>query len=117
MLAQPAQAAQWKQEAEARQRAINKYLWNPEKGMFFDYDFTTGKQSSYVYATIFYPLWSGLATKEQAAAVDSHLALLDRPGGLASSTYLERPAVGFALWLGSVELVGSRRAEEEWLSR
>ncbi len=50
--------------------AINKYLWNPGKGMFFDYDFTTGKQSTYVYATIFYPLWTGLATKEQAALVD-----------------------------------------------
>jgi alpha,alpha-trehalase len=55
--------------------------------MFFDYDFTTGEQSTYVYATTFYPLWTGLATKEQAAAIDAHLALLDRPGGLASSTY------------------------------
>ncbi len=73
--------------AAARQQAINKYLWNPGKGMFFDYDFTTGHQSSYVYATIFYPLWAGMATKEQAAAVDKNLALLDRPGGLACSTY------------------------------
>ena len=51
----------------------------------FDYDFTTSKQSSYVYATIFYPLWAGLATKEQAAAVDSHLPVLDRPGPLRVS--------------------------------
>jgi alpha,alpha-trehalase len=86
MLHQPREAAQWKQEAETRQAAVNKYLWNAEKGMFFDYDFTTGEQSSYVYATIFYPLWTGLATKEQAAAVDAHLALLNKPGGLASST-------------------------------
>jgi alpha,alpha-trehalase len=87
MLKQPAAAAKWKQQAEARRSAINKYLWNAEKGMFFDYDFTTGKQSSYVYATIFYPLWAGLASKQQASAVDSHLAVLDRPGGLSSSTY------------------------------
>ena len=87
MLHQTAQVSQWKREAEARRTAINKYLWNPGKGMFFDYDFTTGEQSGYVYATIFYPLWTGLATKEQAAAVDKNLALLDRPGGLASSTY------------------------------
>jgi alpha,alpha-trehalase len=80
-------ATQWRKQAEARRVAINKYLWNPGKGMFFDYDFTTGKQSTYVYATIFYPLWTGLATKEQAALVASHLALLNRPGGLASSTY------------------------------
>ena len=87
MLHQTAQTAQWKQEAKARGEAINKYLWNAEKGMFFDYDYTTGEQSSYVYATIFYPLWAGLATKEQAAAVDSHLGLLDKPGGLTCSTY------------------------------
>jgi alpha,alpha-trehalase len=80
-------AKQWRKQAEARRVAINKYLWNPGKGMFFDYDFTTGKQSTYVYATIFYPLWTGLATKEQAALVASHLGLLNRPGGLASSTY------------------------------
>ncbi len=87
MLHQTAQVAQWKQEAEARQRAINKYLWNQSEGMFFDYDFTTSKQSTYVYATIFYPLWAGLATTEQAKAVDAHLGLLDKPGGLACSTY------------------------------
>jgi alpha,alpha-trehalase len=88
LLHQPTQAAQWQQQAAARKQAINKYLWNAQKGMFFDYDFTVGKQSSYVYATIFYPLWTGLATTEQGAAIDQHLALLNRPGGLACSTYV-----------------------------
>jgi alpha,alpha-trehalase len=87
MLHQTAQVPQWKQQAEARRRAINKYLWNADKGMFFDYDFTTSEQSTYVYATIFYPLWAGLATTEQAKAVDAHLGLLDKPGGLVCSTY------------------------------
>jgi alpha,alpha-trehalase len=87
MLHLTAQVPQWKQQAEARRRAINKYLWNADKGLFFDYDFTTSKQSSYVYATIFYPLWAGQATAEQAKAVDAHLDLLDKPGGLACSTY------------------------------
>jgi alpha,alpha-trehalase len=87
MLHQTAQTAQWKQEAKERGLAINKYLWNAEKGMFFDYDYVAGEQSSYVYATIFYPLWAGVATKEQAAAADSHLGLLDKPGGLTCSTY------------------------------
>jgi alpha,alpha-trehalase len=87
MLHQPAEAAQWKKQAEARPSAINKYLWNPQKGLFFDYDFTNGQQSSYVYATIFYPLWTGLASKEQAASIAQHLSLLDRPGGLSCSTY------------------------------
>ena len=88
MLHQTAQAAQWKQQAEARRKAINKYLWNPDKGMFFDYDFTTGEQSTYIYATIFYPLWTGLATTEQATAVDEPPCPAGSArAGLATSTY------------------------------
>jgi alpha,alpha-trehalase len=86
-LGHPAAAMQWKKVAETRRAAVNKYLWNPDKGMFFDYDFIAGKQSDYVYATIFYPLWAGLASPEQAKAVDSHLDLLNKPGGLDTSTY------------------------------
>jgi alpha,alpha-trehalase len=86
MLHLTGQVPQWKQQADRRRAAINKYLWNADKGMFFDYDFTTSQQSSYVYATIFYPLWAGLATPEQAKAIDAHLGLLDKPGGLACST-------------------------------
>jgi alpha,alpha-trehalase len=86
MLHKPGDAVKWKKQAEARKAAINKYLWNPDKGLYFDYDFIAGKQSSYVYASIFYPLWAGLASKEQASAVDSHLDLLNRKGGLACST-------------------------------
>jgi alpha,alpha-trehalase len=61
MLHQTAQVPQWKRQAETRRRAIDRYLWNADKGMFFDYDFIR-----------------------------------------------ERPAMGFALRLGSVELVSGR---------
>jgi alpha,alpha-trehalase len=88
MLHHRGDAAKWKKQAEARKAAINKYLWNAGKGLYVDYDFTTGKQSDYVYASIFYPLWAGLASKEQAAAVDGHLDLLNRKGGLACSTHV-----------------------------
>jgi len=45
-----------------------------------------GRMSSYRYATTFYPLWAGLATKEQAQAVARNLKLLERSGGVAMST-------------------------------
>ena len=75
----------WAKMADTRQRSIQKYLWDEKKGNFFDYDFTTGKQSSYVYASMFYPLWAGLVTREQAVAVEKNLPLLNRKGGLACS--------------------------------
>jgi alpha,alpha-trehalase len=80
------EAKQWQARAEARKRAIDKYLWNSERGMFFDYDFVAGKQSSYRYLTTYYPLWAGLATKEQVAAVEKNLPLFEQLGGLAMST-------------------------------
>jgi alpha,alpha-trehalase len=53
--------------------------------MFYDYDFSTQKQSNYKYLTAFYPLWAGLATREQAVALRQHLSLFEHDGGLAMS--------------------------------
>ncbi len=75
----------WQAAAEQRKKLINKYLWNAEKGMFFDWDFTTGTQSSYHYVTTFFPLWVGLATPEQAKGVMKNLGIFDHEGGLAMS--------------------------------
>jgi alpha,alpha-trehalase len=87
ILGRPAQASQWEHRATARREAINKYLWNPTSGMFFDYDFSTQKQSNYNYISAFYPLWANLATPKQAAAVRHHLSLFEYEGGLAMSDY------------------------------
>jgi alpha,alpha-trehalase len=85
LLGRPAEAAEWKQRANARRDAINRYLWNPDTGMFYDYNFVTKQRSTYNYVTAFYPLWAGLASPEQAASMQRHLALFEHEGGLAMS--------------------------------
>lgn len=87
ILGREADARTWRQKAEARRTAINRYLWNEEKGEFFDYDFTKKSRSSYEYITTFYPLWAGLATKEQAKAVAANLKDFEQPGGAVMSPY------------------------------
>ena len=77
---------QWEAAAQARKAAMDRYLWNPEKGRYFDYDFTASRQSTYEYVTTFYPLWAGAATPNQARLVETHLNLFEKPGGLAMST-------------------------------
>jgi alpha,alpha-trehalase len=79
-------AAKWKKRAEDRRKLINRYSWDQERGLFFDYNFQTAKRSSYLYATTFYPLWAGLATPEQAKAVERNLKGFEQPGGLPMST-------------------------------
>jgi alpha,alpha-trehalase len=85
-LGHSAEAAQWNKKADERKKLITRYLWDPQQGLFFDYDFLTSQRSSYVYASTFYPLWAGLATQEQARAVLKNLAELEKPGGIAMST-------------------------------
>jgi alpha,alpha-trehalase len=85
-LGKPDEAGKWDTVAEARRAAMDRYLWNPEKGRYFDYDFVAAKQSTYEYVTTFYPLWAGAATPQQAHQVESHLNLFEKPGGLAMST-------------------------------
>jgi alpha,alpha-trehalase len=65
---------------------MNKYLWNEEQGLYFDYNGVTNSPSAYEYATTFYPLWVGAASKEQSARVVKNLAMFEQPGGLAMST-------------------------------
>jgi alpha,alpha-trehalase len=85
LLGRHAEATEWEHRAAARREAINKYLWNPAQGIFYDYNFITQKQSPYNYITAFYPLWANLATPQQAAALAHHLSLFEHEGGLAMS--------------------------------
>ena len=78
-------AIEWQRMAEARRHSVQEYLWDEEHGLFFDYDFDNAKQSTYRYATTFYPLWAGLATDAQARAVVKNLGVFERAGGIAMS--------------------------------
>jgi alpha,alpha-trehalase len=88
LLGYSGQARSWHAKAQHRRRLFSRYLWNHTKGMFFDYDLETGKQSTYNYATTFYPLWVGLATPREAKAVLRKLELFEAPGGVAMSDHV-----------------------------
>jgi alpha,alpha-trehalase len=85
LLGRPEEAERWKARASERQKLIQKYLWDPKQGLYFDYNFMTRTLSTYDYATTFYPLWAGVASPEQAQAVVKNLSLFEQPGGLAMS--------------------------------
>jgi alpha,alpha-trehalase len=87
ILGRKTDAESWRKKADVRRVAMNQYLWDEAKGEFFDYDFTKKARSSYQYITTFYPLWAGLATKEQAKAVLANLKNFEQPGGAVMSPY------------------------------
>ena len=76
----------WKELAATRKKKVDEYHWNDDKGMYFDYNHSTGKQSDFIAATTFIPLWSKLATNEQAEAlIENALPLLLEKGGVAGT--------------------------------
>ncbi len=80
-------SAAWDRRAKARRRAVDKYMWNEEKGMYFDYDTMERCQTGYESATTFWAMWAGLATPRQAAAlVIKALPRFEVFGGLVSGT-------------------------------
>lgn len=88
LVGRPAQVSHWLARAARRRKLINRYLWDPHDGLYYDYDFQTGKRRRYPFATTFFPLWVAEATPTQAAAVMANLPLFERPGGIVTSTHV-----------------------------
>lgn len=76
----------WHNRAVKRAQLINKYCWD-SSGYYFDYNFKKHKQKKYIFATMFYPLWAGIASVPQATKVKNNLKALERKGGIVASPY------------------------------
>lgn len=87
-------AARYAKAARARARTLRARSWDAERGMFFDYDFVAGRRSRYESLATFYPLWTGWASREEAATVAASLPRFLHDGGLTSSTRASREAAG-----------------------
>ncbi|CAL3967650.1 hypothetical protein PZA11_003900 [Diplocarpon coronariae] len=85
----------WDRRSRVRKVAIDKYLWNEEKGMFFDYDTIKKQQCTYESCTTLWALWSGVASPEQATLlVKKAMPLFEEDGGLAAGTESSRGITG-----------------------
>ena len=85
----------WDRRAKRRKNAMDKYLWNAEEELYFDYNTATKEQCTYESATMFWAMWAGVATPTQAASlVSKGLPKLEARGGLLSGTEESRGAVG-----------------------
>lgn len=73
----------WQARATRRRELVQSLLWNDEQGWFFDYDFVHDRHSPVASLAGMLPLFTGLATPEQAARVAANLAQFERPYGLA----------------------------------
>lgn len=77
----------WLTKAHFRKQKIDELCWNPERGLYFDYNFIEKKQHDFETATAFYPLWAKLCNAEQAEKlVKNSLSKFKKKGGIAGCT-------------------------------
>jgi alpha,alpha-trehalase len=78
----------WQTRAQHRQELINRYLWDEEAGLYFDYNPHKGERRQYEFATTFMPLWAGIASPHQAKRVVDNLPKFEADGGILTSTHV-----------------------------
>jgi alpha,alpha-trehalase len=69
LLKQQKLAARYRAQFQERVDTINKYCWSARDGIYFDYDFIAGDFTHRKTIAAMFPLFSKVATSEQAAAV------------------------------------------------
>lgn len=80
-----ASSDRWNHKADERAANINNFMWDEEKGFYFDYNFHTEHIGDVWSLAGFYPLWAGMATEEQAKKLVANLKKFIHPGGLATT--------------------------------
>jgi alpha,alpha-trehalase len=75
----------WEKRAAARRAAMDRYLWDVSAGLYYDYNFRTGRRRPYDFSTTFYPLWAGQASPAQASRVLANLPRFEAAGGVRTS--------------------------------
>jgi len=80
-------AGYWLSKAEKRKALADKLLWNEDHKTYYDYNFDTQTPLIYESATNYFPLWSKMASKEQAEFLKTRLVkTLKAKGGILASS-------------------------------
>ncbi|MGH2442265.1 MAG: trehalase family glycosidase, partial [Chloroflexota bacterium] len=86
LLGHPGRAVTWSERAAMRKETVNELLWDPDRKFYFDYDWKRRERNPDPSLAGFYPLWAGMASPEQAAAmVRVWLSEFEFPGGLITT--------------------------------
>lgn len=81
-----ASASEFSRRADARQQAIDRWLWSDDTGTYVDYDWQRGHRRERLYAATVTPLFVGLARPSQAQRVAEAIRTrLLEEGGIATS--------------------------------
>lgn len=65
-------ARTWSDRFSQRRSLIDRFLWNEDRGGYFEFQYTTQKSLPFRSLSMFMPLWSGVASRDQARMLVEH---------------------------------------------
>jgi alpha,alpha-trehalase len=82
------EAARWEDIANVRKATMDDLMWDRIKGLFYDYNYVKGKRGSVSSLAAYFPMWAGMVTEKQAAAMVRSLRRFEQKGGLSTTDAL-----------------------------
>ncbi len=82
------EAAKWEQAAHARKGTMDELMWDRLRGLYYDYNFVKEKRGNSSSLAAYFPMWAGMVTEKQAAAMVKSLRRFENKGGLATTDAL-----------------------------
>jgi alpha,alpha-trehalase len=81
-------AAKWDDAAAVRKETMNKLMWDRIRGLYYDYNYVKQKRGGVSSLAAYFPMWAGMVTDKQAAAMVKALRRFEHKGGLATTDAL-----------------------------
>jgi alpha,alpha-trehalase len=80
-----AEVIRWEQAAAARKATMYELMWDPGRGLFYDYNFVKERRGNISSLASYYPMWAGMVDGRQAAQMVKSLKRFEQKGGLATT--------------------------------
>ena len=83
-----AEAVKWEEIAGLRKQEMNELMWDRIRGLYYDYNYVKKKRGSVSSLAAYFPMWAGMVSDKQAAALVKALRRFEHKGGLATTDAL-----------------------------
>ncbi len=82
------EAARWDDLAELRKTTMNELMWDRIRGLYYDYNYIKEKRGNASSLAAYFPMWAGMVSDKQAAALVKGLRRFEHKGGLSTTDAL-----------------------------
>jgi len=83
-----AEVTKWEAVAAGRKQTMMELMWDPSRGLFYDYNYVKQKRGNISSLAPYFAMWAGLADGRQAQAMVKALKRFEQKGGLSATDNL-----------------------------